>query len=265
MEIIQVLAVNIAVVVAVFLTLWAICLKLKDVTIVDSYWAFGMGILAISTFFQFPEHTPRRWLLMGLCVAWALRLGGYLFWRWRDHGPDRRYVRMMEKAKEQRGWGYAKASLLLVFVTQAPLQFAVALPVQLGQIATEPVALGWLAYAGAALAIFGILFESIADYQLTAFRKNPDNAGKVLSTGLWAWSRHPNYFGEACVWWGIYLVAAETMIGAVSIFGPILLTYILMKWSGTPTLEYRMRKTKPGYIEYIERTSEFFPLPPKKA
>ncbi|MEE2692011.1 MAG: DUF1295 domain-containing protein [Pseudomonadota bacterium] len=264
MQIVQVLAVNIAVVCAVFLALWGLCLKWKDVTIVDSYWAVGMGILALSTFLQF-DPSPRRWLLLSLCALWAVRLGGYLFWRWRDHGPDRRYVRMMEKAQEQRGWGFAKASLLLVFVTQAPLQFVVALPVQLGQISAEPAALGLLSWAGAGLALFGIAFESTADMQLTAFRKNPDNAGKVLSTGLWAYTRHPNYFGDACVWWGLYLIAAETAIGLFSVIGPLLLTWTLVKWSGAPTLEYRMRKTKPGYVEYIERTSGFFPWPPKKA
>ncbi|MEQ8934572.1 MAG: DUF1295 domain-containing protein [Amphiplicatus sp.] len=264
MQVAQVLLINIAVVCAVFLSLWALCLRWKDVTIVDSYWAIGMAILALSTFLQF-DPSPRRWLLLGLCALWAIRLGGYLFWRWRDHGPDRRYVRMMEKAQEQRGWGFAKASLVLVFVTQAPLQFVVALPVQLGQISAAPAALGWLAWGGAALALFGIAFESVADLQLTAFRKNPDNAGKVLSSGLWGYTRHPNYFGDACVWWGLYLIAAETTIGIFSIVGPLLLTWTLMKWSGAPTLEYRMRKTKPGYIEYIERTSGFFPWPPKKA
>lgn len=264
MQIVQVLAINIAVVCAVFVSLWALCLRWRDVTIVDSYWAIGMAILALSTFLQF-DPTPRRWLLLSLCALWAIRLGGYLFWRWRDHGPDRRYVRMMEKAQEQRGWGFAKASLLLVFVTQAPLQFIVALPVQLGQIDAAPAALGIVAWTGAALALFGIAFESIADWQLTAFRKNPANAGKVLSSGLWAYTRHPNYFGDACVWWGLYLVAAETTLGLFSIVGPLLLTWTLMKWSGAPTLEYRMRKTKPDYAAYIERTSGFFPRPPKKA
>jgi steroid 5-alpha reductase family enzyme len=264
MDILSILLVNVAVVCAVFMALWALCLRWRDVTIVDAYWGVGMGILALSTFLQMPEATPRRLLLLGLCLFWALRLGGYLTWRWRDHGPDRRYVRMMEKAQQQRGWSFAKASLLLVFVTQAPMQFIVALPVQLGQISAEPQALGLLAWAGAALAVFGIVFESIGDWQLTRFRKNPANAGQVLSSGLWAWTRHPNYFGDACVWWGLFLIAAETSLGWFSIVGPLLLTWTLMKWSGAPTLEYRMRKTKPGYQEYIERTSGFLPLPPKK-
>jgi len=264
MEILSILLVNVAVVCAVFLLLWALCLRWRDVTVVDAYWGLGMGILALSTFLQMPEATPRRWLLLSLCLLWSLRLGGYLIWRWRDHGPDRRYVRMMEKAQQQRGWGFAKASLLLVFVTQAPMQFIVALPVQLGQISAEPQVLGLLAWIGAALALFGIVFESIGDWQLTRFRKNPANAGQVLSSGLWAWTRHPNYFGDACVWWGLFLIAAETSLGWFSIVGPLLLTWTLMKWSGAPTLEYRMRKTKPGYQEYIDRTSGFLPMPPKK-
>jgi steroid 5-alpha reductase family enzyme len=263
-EVLRVLAINIAMVTVVFLSLWALCLRWRDVTVVDAYWGLGMGILALSTFLQMAEPTPRRWLLLGLCLLWSLRLGGYLLWRWRDHGPDRRYVRMMEKAQQQRGWGFAKASLLLVFVTQAPMQFIVALPVQLGQIAAEPLALGTLAYLGAALAIFGIIFESVGDYQLTRFRKNPANEGQVLSTGLWSWTRHPNYFGDACVWWGLFLIAAESSLAWWAIVGPLLLTWTLMKWSGAPTLEYRMRKTKPGYQDYIARTSGFFPLPPKR-
>jgi steroid 5-alpha reductase family enzyme len=264
MQVLQVLTINLAVVCVVFLLLWVFCLWLKDVTIVDSYWAIGMGVLATATFLQFPESTPRRWLLLGLCWLWAIRLGGYLFWRWRDHGPDRRYRRMMEISKERRGWGFAKSSLLLVFVTQAPLQFIVSLPVQLGQISMEPKTLGSVAWLGAAIAVFGIVFEAIADAQLTAFRKETKNAGKVLSTGLWKYSRHPNYFGEACVWWGLFLIAAETHIGIYSIVGPVLLTWLLIKWSGLPTLEYRMRKSKSGYVDYIETTSAFLPFPPRK-
>ena len=115
------------------------------------------------------------------------------------------------------------------------------------------------------VAIFGIVFESIGDWQLTVFRKNPANAGQVLSTGLWRYTRHPNYFGDACVWWGLFLIGAETSLGWLAIPGPILLTWTLMKWSGAPTLEFRMRKTKPGYAEYIARTSGFVPWPPKRA
>ena len=265
MEAFQILAINALTVVVAFTLLWAICASIRDVTMVDAWWSLGMALMALATFLQLGGGTDRRVLLLGLCSLWAIRLGGYLFWRWRDHGPDRRYVRMMEKAKEARGWSYGRASFWLVFATQAPLQFIVALPAMLGQIPPEPVELGTLAYIGATLALFGILFESIADWQLTRFRKNPANQGKVLSTGLWHYTRHPNYFGDACLWWGLFLIGAETSLGWLALPGPLLLTWTLMKWSGAPTLEFRMRKTKPDYVAYIERTSGFFPWPPKRA
>lgn len=264
MDILQILSVNALTVVVAFTAMWAICASIRDVTMVDAWWALGMALLAFATFVQLGGGTDRRVLLLSLCAIWAFRLGGYLFWRWRDHGPDRRYVRMMEKVKEKRGWSYGKASFWLVFATQAPLQFIVALPVMLGMIQAEPTALGTLAYAGAAVAVFGIVFESIGDWQLTRFRKNPANQGKVLSTGLWRYTRHPNYFGDACVWWGLFLIGAETALGWWALPGPLLLTWTLMKWSGAPTLEFRMRKTKPDYADYIARTSGFVPWPPKR-
>lgn len=264
MDLITILAVNAAASVSAMGLLWLICLKLRDVTVVDSWWSLGMLLLAATTFIQLGDPTPRRQLLLALCALWAVRLGGYLFWRWRDHGPDRRYQSMLGKVEAQKGWGFAKASLLLVFLTQAPLQFIVALPVQLGQVQAQPT-LGVAAYAGAALAVFGVLFESIGDWQLTRFRKNPDSKGKVLNTGLWRYTRHPNYFGDACVWWGLYLIAAETPLGLWALPGPVLLTWTLMKWSGAPTLEHRLKKTRPDYADYIARTSGFVPWPPKKS
>lgn len=260
----QVLGVNAVVLVAAFLILWAFCVRIRDVTVVDAFWAFGMVVMGVSTFLQTGPASPRRVLLVGLCALWGLRLAGYLTWRWRSHGPDRRYRTMLGKAETQRGWGFAKASLLLVFATQAPLLFIVCLPVQLGQLETAPTPLGALAYAGAALAVFGVLFESLGDWQLTRFRGDPANQGKVLNTGLWRYTRHPNYFGDACAWWGIYLVAATTPVGIWALPGPVLLTWTLMKWSGAPTLEGRLKRTRPDYVTYIETTSGFVPWPPKR-
>ena len=126
------------------------------------------------------------------------------------------------------------------------------------------IALGPLAWAGILLAVVGIAFESIGDLQLARFRANPHNRGEVLDTGLWRYTRHPNYFGDACVWWGLYLIAAETgWIGAASILGPVVITVLLNKLSGVPTLEGPMRRKRPGYEAYIQRTSSFIPLPPR--
>ncbi|WP_172840809.1 DUF1295 domain-containing protein [Allosphingosinicella indica] len=264
MDVAGLLAVNFAVVVAAFILLWIVCTAIRDVTMVDAWWAVGMALLALTTWLQLDAPGERATLILLLTAIWAFRLGGFLFWRWRDHGPDRRYVKLLAKAEANKGWGFAKASFLLVFATQAPLQFIVALPAQLGQIPAEPAALGTLAYVGAAVAVAGILFETIGDWQLTRFRKNPANEGKVLSTGLWRYTRHPNYFGDAMVWWGIFLIGAETALGWWALPGPVLLTWTLMKWSGAPTLEFRMRKTKPDYVRYIETTSGFVPWPPKR-
>lgn len=258
------LATNAAILVACFVALWAICLKTRDVTPVDSFWALGMVVMALSTYALSAGQPDRKALLLFLCAAWGLRLGGYMIWRWRSHGTDRRYAALLGKAEAQKGWGFAKASALLVFATQAPLLYIVCLPVQVGQYAVQP-ALGTLAWIGAALSLFGTLFEATGDLQLIAFKKDPANQGKVMDRGLWRYTRHPNYFGDACAWWGIYLVAAETAEGVWTFIGPALLTWTLMKWSGAPTVEGKMKRTKPDYAAYVARTSGFLPWFPKRA
>jgi len=264
-EVVIILAINAGVILALFVAAWAICVAMRDCTPVDSLWGLGMGVVAVSTFLQTGGGTQRRVVLTAICVAWALRLGSYLLWRWRDHGPDRRYVRMLDKAKAERGWGYGYAAFRLVFMLQMPLLWLVCLPVQLGQIEAQPAMLGTLGYIGAALAVAGLIFESVADWQLVRFKKNPANEGKVLDKGLWRYTRHPNYFGDACVWWGLWLIAAETQLGLFAVIGPIYLVYTLTRWSGMPTVEGRMRRRKPEYEDYVRRTSGFIPWPPKRA
>lgn len=264
-NILTILLINGLVLVVVFAVLWRVCIRLKDVTIVDSFWALGLVIMAASTFVQAPGAGPRKLLLLTLCALWGLRLAGYLTWRWRTQGQDRRYVSLIGKAQARKGWSFAKASLRLVFAVQAPMLFLVSLPVQLGQIAPAPARLGPLALIGAGLCLFGVVFESLGDWQLTQFRKDPSSHGKVLDKGLWRYTRHPNYFGDACAWWGLFLVAAETDIGRWAIVGPAILTWTLMRWSGAPTLESRLRKTRPEYVNYMERTSGFVPWPPSRA
>jgi steroid 5-alpha reductase family enzyme len=264
MEIISLLILNFIIATVLFLTLWLVNVRIKDPSFIDSLWALGMVLIAWSSFLFTGARGMHALLLTGLCTIWGLRLGIYLLWRWRRNGPDRRYVTMMGLAQKDRGWGYARASLLLVFALQLPLQFIVCLPVQLGQI-PAPHALGWLAWLGAIVALKGIAFESIGDFQLVAFKANPANAGKVLQTGLWRYTRHPNYFGDALVWWGLWLIAADTGLGVWSLPGPILLTFLLTRWSGMPTVEGRMRRKKPEYEAYVQRTSGFIPMLPRKA
>jgi steroid 5-alpha reductase family enzyme len=249
---------------ACYLILWSIGLRLRDVTFVDAYWPLGMVLLAWNSFFETGPASPRKLVLALVCAMWGLRLGAYLNWRWRRRGPDRRYQTLLDKAEQERGLGFPVASLLLVFALQAVMQFVVSLPVQLGMLQQAPAALGPQAQAGLALALVGLVFETVSDWQLAHFRADPDNRSRVLETGLWRYSRHPNYFGDACVWWGLYLIAAETTTGLWSLPGPILLTLILIGGKGAPAIEGEMRRTRPGYEAYARRTSGFIPLPPKR-
>jgi steroid 5-alpha reductase family enzyme len=259
----MILTVNALIVAACFVLLWIISIATRDPSFVDSWWALGLALLAAASLLQVPDPGPRNILLAVLCVVWGLRLGLYLLWRWRINGADPRYEAMLGKAQRERGWSFAKASLLLVFALQAPLQFIVGLPVILGQSGSGDI--GLLSYIGAALAITGIAFESIGDWQLVRFKSDPTNHGKVLDIGLWRYTRHPNYFGDACVWWGLYLIAAQSPVGVWSLPGPVLITFLLTRFSGVPTVEGSMRKRRPDYEAYIKRTSGFIPWFPKKA
>ncbi|HEY5106779.1 MAG TPA: DUF1295 domain-containing protein [Caulobacteraceae bacterium] len=254
---------NAAISAACFAALWLVSLVMRDVTVVDSWWPFGMVMLAGASFVETGARTPHKLVLLGLCVAWGVRLGVHLLLRWRREGPDRRYIAMIEDAKQRRGWGFALSSLLLVFALQAPLQFIVALPVQLGQAPSDRAPLGPLGFAGAALAVLGLVFETVGDRQLTRFKADAANKGLVMDKGLWRYTRHPNYFGDACLWWGLFLIAAETPYGLWSAPGPILITLLLTRFSGVPTVESRLRAHRPGYEDYVRRTSAFAPWFPK--
>jgi len=263
MPVLTLLLINAGVLAVCVVLLWLLSLQLKDVSFVDAWWPLGMVVVALTTYFTGGSRTIRAGLLTGLVSLWGLRLGLYLFARWRRQGADPRYTAMLSHAQAVRGWSFARASLLLVFALQAPLQLIVALPVQLGQL--DPGGrLDLMAYAGAVLAVFGIGYEALADGQLAAFKADPAMSGKIMDRGLWRYSRHPNYFGEACAWWGMYLAAAGTPAGVYSIVGPVLITFLLTKGSGAPTVEGRMKGRRPGYEEYMRRTSSFIPWPPRR-
>lgn len=259
---------NAAALLAVILLLWAYSVKIRDVSFIDAFWAFGMVLLASAAWLQSTAPGTRSHLLLGLTVLWGLRLSLHLWTRWRAHGEDPRYAKIMGGVMEKKGWSWSKTSLLSVFLTQAPLLFITCLPAQLGIWASDGSGniIGPIAFAGAIIALIGIAFETIGDAQLNDFRANPANNGKVLDTGLWKYTRHPNYFGDACTWWGIWIIACEAgLAGWVSVIGPIFLTFTLTKWSGKPLLEKGMKKTRPDYAAYVARTSGFFPWPPKRA
>jgi len=262
-DIMVLLGLNLLLITAVMLVLWTLSLRLKDVSFIDGVWPLGMLLLAVATWPRTDGDAMRKTLLVGLCAVWAIRLGWHLLNRWRGHGADGRYTAIVE-AQEKKGWSFGKTALLFVFLPQGLLAWLTCLPVQLGQVAFTP-SVGLIGWVGAALALFGIAFESIGDAQLAAFRRVPGNKGKVLDTGLWKYTRHPNYFGDACLWWGLWLIAAETTPGLFAILGPIFLTFTLTRWSGIGITEKATASTKPQYADYIRRTSAFVPWFPRKA
>ena len=265
----EALLINAAVDLTMMVLLCWVAVRIGDVSFIDAVWGAGMAVLALASFVQVAEPGPRALLLLTMTALWGLRLGLHLFLRWREHGEDPRYSRMLGKARDAGRYG--SAAFKVVFGPQAVLLFVTSLPAQIGILASgQPAPITPLAWAGLALWLTGMVFETIGDAQLKAFRADPAMKGKVLDTGLWRYTRHPNYFGDACVWWGIWLVAATggkwpmNWVALGSLIGPLFLTFTLTKWSGKPLLEKGLAKSRPGYADYVERTSGFVPWPPKQ-
>ena len=265
----EALLINAAVDLTMMVLLCWVAVRIGDVSFIDAVWGAGMAVLALASFVQVAEPGPRALLLLTMTALWGLRLGLHLFLRWREHGEDPRYARMLGKARDAGRYG--SAAFKVVFGPQAVLLFVTSLPAQIGILASgQPAPITPLAWAGLALWLTGMVFETIGDAQLKAFRADPAMKGKVLDTGLWRYTRHPNYFGDACVWWGIWLVAATggkwpmNWVALGSLIGPLFLTFTLTKWSGKPLLEKGLAKSRPGYADYVERTSGFVPWPPKQ-
>ncbi len=263
-EALPILLTNLIVTGICFTALWLISVPLKDPSYIDSWWALGVVVLAWSTFAQLADPGPHAIALLFLATAWGLRLGIYLLWRWASHGVDRRYAKLAERAKQKHGLNFAMFSLLWVFAPQLALQFIVALPAQLGPI-PQTTGFGILAHIGLWLAIAGLIYEGIADAQLSHFKSLAENKGKVMNRGLWRFSRHPNYFGDMVAWWGMWLIALDAGMGLSSIAGPLLLTFLLTRVSGGPTTEPHLQRTRPDYEAYKKSTSAYIPMPPKKA
>ena len=256
---------NAALLAGIVLILWVISVQISDVSFIDSFWGAGMGLLALTSYVQSPGRGLVAALIMAMAVAWGLRLGIYLLRRWRREGEDQRYRRILKKDREKGR--FAIAALTKIWLGQAVLLFLVSSPAQVGILAagSEDV-LSPLAWAGIAVFVTGIFFEWAGDWQLAQFKADPANEGKILDTGLWRYTRHPNYFGDACVWWGIWLVTASLgwTWALYTVAGPLFLTFTLTKWSGAALLEAGMKKKRGDkYADYIARTSPFFPRPPK--
>lgn len=260
----RILITNAAAIGVMMLTVWIISLPMRNASIVDLVWGLGFALIAwVSASVRLPTATPwsdfpSLWLLPLLTTLWGLRLSGYLTWRNHGRPEDKRYAAMRLPRQESFWW----QSLFLIFLLQGVVMWIVSLPLQVGIASAEPgLRSGHL--LGIAVWMLGMWFETVGDWQLACFKSRPENRGKVFDQGLWRYTRHPNYFGDFCVWWGFYLIAIAHGTGLWTAIGPAIMSMFLMKYSGVGLLERSLRSEIPGYEDYIRRTSPFFPRPPK--
>lgn len=224
-------AMNLGLALLAMTALWPMSIRSGDPSYVDAVWPVGIALMGVLAAWQAGNWAhPVTWL----AVVWALRLGVHLF------------------------------TLVTVFLMQGALLWLVSLPVQ-----ESAVQSGWpgniVSWVGLGLFALGVGFESVGDWQLMRFRSDPANKGQVMDRGLWKFTRHPNYFGDACVFWGLWLCAVADGTGLWTVVGPLFLTFTLVKWSGAALLERGLLERRPGYRAYVERTSAFIPWPPRKA
>ncbi len=258
--------------------LWLRSLKTKNVSVVDIYWGLGFAIVSIVSGLGvwlgiFPSESSRNPSgsteavgglslmqigLGGMVVLWGTRLATYLAIRNGGKPEDYRYAAM------RKNWGnrFELRSLFTVFILQSLLIWFISLPVQLAMTGRVEETIRFV--IGSAIWLAGFLFESIGDWQMYRFKQDQANRGKVMNRGLWRYTRHPNYFGDFLIWWGIFIVAAQAGSWWWTILCPSLMSFLLLRVSGVTLLESSLKSRIEGYEEYIQKTSSFFPRPPKK-
>jgi steroid 5-alpha reductase family enzyme len=234
---------------------WLVSVRKHDVSIVDSLWS--LLFLAATSYYLWilDEISLRAQIIYVLVLIWSIRLSAYITLRHLGQAEDHRYQRIRENNQP----GFAFKSLYLVFILQAGLAWIISLPLFYAMGSGNP--LSTIDYLGIGLWLCGMLFEATADQQLYRFKKRPGNKGRLLTSGLWAYSRHPNYFGEFLIWWGFYLLAlsaTDTSGGVIAIISPLIMSLLLLRVSGVVLLERSMR-LKPGYEDYMRNTSAFIP------
>lgn len=236
--------------------LWLVSLKIKKVSIIDVFWGLGFVIVSWTTFFHWQPNGKRAGWVLAIVTIWGLRLAGYLAWRNTGKPEDYRYQEMRERIGRSFLW----KSLFTVFFLQGALILIVSLPLQLSILNPEPLV--WTDLSGTLLAVTGIFFEAVGDFQLAKFKSSPLNQGRVMNQGLWRYTRHPNYFGDFLVWWGFYFLALAGG-GWWSVVSPLLMSFLLIRVSGVALLEKSLSQRTQGYQDYIRQTNAFFPWPPK--
>lgn len=240
--------------------LWLVSVFVKNVSIVDPFWGFGFVLAGVFYFFVTDGMHARKILLLVLLIIWGFRLSIYLGWRNWDKDEDFRYQQFRKDYGEHRYWWI---SFFQTFLLQGVLMWLISAPLLAAQYYAVDTNLNYIDYIAVVIWLIGFIFEAGGDFQLTKFKSNPVNKGKVLNTGLWKYTRHPNYFGDATLWWayGLFAVAAGSYIPLIS---SLLMTLLIIKVSGVSLLEKTLKNTKPRYKDYVEKTSSFFPWFPKK-
>ncbi len=227
------------------------------VSVVDTAWGIGFIVVAVVAASVGTGVLWRRLLLTALVAVWAGRLARHMHTRNKGKGEDPRYQKMLA---DQPGDPFLVA-IRKVYLVQGAAVWFVSLPIQVS--AASGGGMWWVAVVGALVCGVGVVFEGVGDAQLAAFKADPSNKGTIMDRGLWSWTRHPNYFGDSSVWWGLWLVAASAWPGVLTVLSPVVMTYFLVFATGARLLESQMSE-RPGYPEYQQRTSYFIPLPPKR-
>lgn len=251
---------SLLVILVLMTALWIVSVIIRNVSIVDLFWGFGFVLAASFYFLRSDGFEPRKILILSLAAIWGLRLSIYLAWRNIGKGEDFRYREFRKNYGENRYWWI---SYFQTFLLQGILMWLISAPLLGAQYYGQNASLGILDFAGVILWLIGFSFEAGGDYQLAVFKSDPANKGKVMNSGFWRYTRHPNYFGDSAVWWGFGLIC---LAGGsyIPVVGSVLMTAMIIKVSGVALLEKSLKEQKPQYKEYIEKTSSFIPWFPKK-
>lgn len=238
--------------------LWLVSLRTRNVAIVDVFWGLGYVVIAWTSWFWIGSTGSRQLLLVGMTTLWGLRLAVHLARRNWGRPEDHRYAAM----RQRHSGHFARFSAVWIFGLQGLLMWIVSWPVQLGQWSARP--LTWMDGIAVTIWLAGWLCEAIGDWQLARFRRDPANVGRVLDRGLWRYTRHPNYFGDFLVWWGLFGMAWAGGAGVWMIVSPLLMSFLLRRVSGVTLLEQDICQRRPEYAAYMRKTSPFLPWPPRR-
>ena len=259
-NVLDVYLLNLICVVGYVAGVWLLSLKLRDASIMDIFWGPGFVLVAWVTYSITDGFVGRKFLVAILVSLWGLRLGMHIAARNLGKGEDPRYQAWRSEHGEHFWW----VSLFNVFLLQGVLLWIISLGIQTAQTSTLPDKFVWLDVLGTLIWAGGLIFETVGDWQLRQFKSDPDSRGKVMDRGLWSYTRHPNYFGESLVWWGLFLITIANISNFWTVISPIVITFLLLRVSGVALLERDIAERRPTYREYIQRTNAFLPWFHKK-